>query len=135
MCSGGGGSPATVTVPDTAAYDRLAQMQIDALRLSQDGAARLKQAELSQALADQQGILEQLRQAKTARANDTAANAARMAAVIGAPPPEKPAKAPVMGSDRAEQSRPAGKRGLRIDVRSASSTAGSGSGLNISGGY
>lgn len=134
MCFGGGGSPATITMPDTGAYDRMAQMQFDAIRQTQDGAARLKQAELNQVVADQQGVLEQLRAVVTSRANDTAANAARMAALIGAPPPEKTAKAPVVGSDRAEQTRPAGKRGLRID-RPAASTAGSGSGLNISGGY
>jgi len=131
MCSGGG-SPAVITMPDTGAYDRMAQMQFDAIRASQDGAARLKQAELNQAVADQQAVLSQLRDVMTQRANDTAANAQRMAALIGTPPPEKPAKAPVMGSDRAGQARASGKRGLRID-RQTASTAGPGSGLNITG--
>lgn len=134
MCfGGGGGSPATIVMPDTGAYDRLAQMQMDAMRQAQDSAAKLKQAELNQAMSDQQAVLSQLRDVKTARANETAANAARMAALIGTPPPEKTAKAPVVGSDRAEMSRPSGKRGLRID-RATATTAGVGTGLNITTG-
>jgi hypothetical protein len=120
-------------MPDTGAYDRLAQMQMDAMRQSQDGAIKVKQGELNQALTAQQESLAQLRDVKTARANDTAANAARMAALIGTPPPDKAAMAPVLGSDRAEMSRPAGKRGLRID-RATPTTAGAGTGLNITSG-
>lgn len=132
MCFGGGGSPATITVPDTGAYDRLAQMQMDAMRQAQDGAIKVKQGELNQAVSDQQAVLAQLRDVKTARANETAADAARMAALIGAPPPEKTAKAPKVGSDRTATARPAGKRGLRIDQTApASSTPGTG--LNIPG--
>jgi hypothetical protein len=56
-----------------------------------------------------------------------------MAALIGTPPPDKAAMAPVLGSDRAEMSRPAGKRGLRID-RATPTTAGAGTGLNITSG-
>lgn len=132
MCSGGG-SPAVITMPDTGAYDRMAQMQFDAIRATQDGAARLKQQELNQVVAEQQVVLGQLRDVMTQRANDTAANAARMAALLGAPPPEKAAKAPVVGSDRAGNARPAGKRGLRID-RPTANKASAGSGLNITGG-
>lgn len=133
MCFGGGGSPATITMPDTGAYDRMAQAQFDAMRAAQDGEVKLKQAELNQALAAQQDTLAQLRDVKTARANDTAANAARMAALLGPPPPEKSAQAPVLGSDRAERSRPAGKRGMRIDRETVSTTA-AGTGLNITSG-
>lgn len=133
MCFGGGGSPATITMPDTGAYDRMAQTQFDAMRAAQDGEVKLKQAELNQALATQQDTLAQLRDVKTARANDTAANAARMAALLGPPPPEKSAQAPVLGSDRAERSRPAGKRGMRIDRETVSTTA-AGTGLNITSG-
>lgn len=135
MCFGGGGSPATITMPDTGAYDRLAQTQFEAMRAAQDGEVKLKQAELNQSLANQQETLAQLRDVKTQRANDTAANAARMAALLGPPPPEKTAQAPVLGSDRAERSRPAGKRGMRIDRETTNATA-AGTGLNItSGGY
>lgn len=132
MCSGGG-SAATITMPDTGAYDRMANLQLEAIRSSQDGAAKLKQQELNQALAAQQQVLADLRDVKVQRANDTAANAARMAALMGAPPPEKAATAPVVGSDRAGQARAQGKKGLRID-RGVASTAGAGTGLNITTG-
>lgn len=115
MCFGGGGSPAVISMPDTGAYDRMAQMQMDAMRQTQDMGLKLKQSELNQALASQQQSLAELRDIKTQRANDTAANAARMAALIGPPPPEKTAKAPTVGSDRDGMARASGKRSLRID--------------------
>jgi hypothetical protein len=129
MCFGGG-QAATITMPDTGAYDRMAQMQMDAMRQQQDGVAKLKQAELNQALRDQEQTLADLRDLKTQRANETSANAARLAALIGTPPPEKTATAPVVGSNRAEATRLKGKAGLRIDRPSATSQA-SGTGLNI----
>ena len=128
MCSGG--KAATITMPDTGAYDRMANMQIAAMQQQQQGAASLKQAELNQAIRAQEGVLTELRDFSIQRANDTAANAARLAALIGTPPPEKSAKAPVVGSDRAGASRPKGKAGLRIDRPTANSQA-SGTGLNI----
>lgn len=128
MCSGGKG--ATINMPDTGAYDRMANMQIDLMRQQQQGAASLKQSELSQAIQAQQGVLTELRDFSIQRANDTAANAARLAALIGTPPPEKTAKAPVVGSDRAGMAKPKGKAGLRID-RPAATSQSSGTGLNI----
>lgn len=132
MCSGGG-SPAVITMPDTGAYDRQLQMQLDAMRATQNGAAQLKQAELNQALTSQQQVLTDLRDLQTRRANETSANAQRIAALIGTPPPEKTAQAPVIGSDRATASRPTGKRGLRID-RAVAATQAAGTGLNITSG-
>jgi hypothetical protein len=128
MCSGG--KAATITMPDTGAYDRMAQLQMDAMRQQQQGAASLQQAELNSAIRGQQSVLTELRDFNVQRANDTAANAARLAALIGTPPPEKSAKAPVVGSNRAGASRPKGKAGLRIDRPTATSQA-SGTGLNI----
>ncbi|QTP86392.1 hypothetical protein SSRP02_p036 [Synechococcus phage S-SRP02] len=133
MCFGGGGSPAVITMPDTGAYDRMAQMQFDAMRSVQDGAAKAKQMELSQAISGQQQVLTDLRDLQTRRANDVAANAERMAALLGAPPPEKTAQAPVVGSDRASMARASGKRGLRID-RATATSDGAGTGLNITTG-
>lgn len=133
MCSGGGGGGGVITMPDTGAYDRMANMQLEAIRATQDSAAKLKQQELNQALAAQQQVLADLRDVKTQRANDVAANAARMAALMGAPPPEKAAAAPVVGSDRTGMSRAQGKKGLRID-RATATTAGMGTGLNITTG-
>lgn len=132
MCSGG--KAATINMPDTGAYDRMANMQIDLMRQQQQGAASLKQAELNQAIAAQQGALSELRDFNVQRANDTAANAARLAALIGTPPPEKAAKAPVIGSNRDGMTKPKGKAGLRID-RSASTSQASGTGLNITASY
>lgn len=129
MCSGGG-SPATITMPDTSAYDRMANAQIELMRQQQQGAMGVKQAELNQALQGQQAALTQLRDFQVQRANDTQANAARLAALIGAPPPEKTAQAPVVGSDRKGKGRAEGKRGLRID-RAKSTSQGTGTGLNI----
>lgn len=128
MCSGG--QAATITMPDTGAYDRMAQMQMDAMRQQQEGAATLKQAELNSAIRAQQSALTELRDFNVQRANDTAANAARLAALIGTPPPEKSAKAPVVGTNRAGMSKSKGKAGLRIDRPAATSQA-SGTGLNI----
>lgn len=128
MCSGG--KAATINMPDTGAYDRMANMQIDLMRQQQQGAASLKQAELGQAVKAQEGVLTELRDFNIQRANDTAANAARLAALIGTPPPEKSAKAPVVGTNRAGMVKSKGKAGLRID-RSTTSSQASGTGLNI----
>lgn len=140
MCFGGGGGGAVITMPDTGAYDRMAQAQFDAMRSNQDGALKLKQLELTQALDNQQQVLTELRDYKIEQANqsnakaaETSANAARMAALIGAPPPDKTAQAPVIGSDRAQMTKPTGKRGLRID-RVAPTSSGAGIGLNITTG-
>lgn len=128
MCSGG--QAATITMPDTGAYDRMANMQIAAMQQQQQGAASLKQAELNQAIRAQEGVLTELRDFNVQRANDTAANAARLAALIGTPPPEKSAKAPVVGTNRAGMVKSKGKAGLRID-RSTTASQASGTGLNI----
>lgn len=130
MCFGG--APATINMPNTGMYDLLAQQQIDAISANQGGTAQLKQLELNQSLRTQGAVATQLRDARIAAANDTSASAARLAALIGAPPPEKTAQAPVLASDRAGQSRPSGKRGMRID-RPAPAAASPGAGLNITG--
>jgi hypothetical protein len=131
MCTGGGGGGGVITTPDTRAYDRLADAQIRAMESARDGALSLKQQELQATLATQQQTLEKLNTARTARANETAANAARMAALIGPPLPEKSAKPPVIGSDRASAPKARSRSTLRIDRQTATST-GQGSGLNIS---
>jgi hypothetical protein len=131
MCSGS--KPATIVMPNTGSYDRMAQMQMDAMRQQQEGVAMLKQMELNQALRSQEQSLMEYRDFKTERANDTAANAQRMAALIGTPPPEKTAKAPVVGTDRENMVKAKGKKGLRIDRvdRAVATSEGAGTGLNI----
>jgi hypothetical protein len=127
---------ATITMPNTGSYDRMAQMQMDAMRQQQEGVAMLKQMELNQALRGQEQSLMEYRDFKTERANDTAANAQRMAALIGTPPPEKTAKAPVVGTDRENMVKAKGKKGLRIDRvdRPTATSEGAGTGLNITTG-
>lgn len=130
MCSGGG-KPAKIVMPDTRAYDRQADLQIAAMQQQQQGEMMLKQMQLNQALQNREQVLMETRDFKTERANDTAANAQRMSALLGAPPPEKSAKAPVVGSDRESMVKAKGKRALRIDRQASASTQASGTGLNI----
>lgn len=133
MCSGG--KAATINMPDTRAYDRQADMQIAAMQQQQQGEMMLKQMQLSQALEGRKQVLSDVRDFKTERANDTAANAQRMSMLLGAPPPEKSAKAPVVGSDRESMVKAKGKRGLRIDRQASAPAQGSGTGLNITTAY
>jgi hypothetical protein len=127
MCSGGGG--ATIYAPKTEAYDRMAQAQFDAMRAVQEGGAKIKQQELNAATLNQQAVLAQLKDVQTRQANDVSAQAGRLAALIGAPPPEKSAEAPVVGRARGTATSK-GKGALRIE-RQLTAAAGQGSGLNI----
>lgn len=129
MCMGGG-SAATITVPKTESYDAQADLQIAAMQQTQNSTAMLKQGELNSALAAQQQTLTDARDFKIQQAEDTRANAARMANLIGAPPPEKTAQAPVVGRDRdRSQGKAKGRNSLK--VRKSKSTAqGKGTGLN-----
>jgi hypothetical protein len=133
MCFGSP-PPATIVTPDTRAYDRMADLQIAAMQQQQQGEMMIKQLELNQAIERQKQTLTEVRDFKVERANDTAANAQRMAALIGAPPPEPTAKAPVVGGDRAGMAKSKGKKSLRIDrvdSRPAATTQAAGTGLNI----
>ena len=129
MCFGGG-SAATITVPQTDAYDAQADLQIAAMQQTQNSTAMLKQTELNTALAAQQQALTDSKDFQIEQANDVRANALRMANLIGAPPPEKTAQAPIVGRDRdRSQGKPKGKRSLRVRRNTGTSNA-SGTGLN-----
>lgn len=130
MCVGGSAPRATITVPDYDRYDRMLDRQIELTQSVQNTKTLAKQESLNFAIAQQQGALANLLSVQEARANATAADAQRMAALIGTPPPEPTAKAPVIGDSRKGMSQAEGKRTLRIDRRSRSSSA-SGAGLNI----
>ena len=139
MCSGGG-KGATIVMPDTRAYDGMADMQMQAMRDQQTGVMALKQQELNQALSAQQEVMTEVKDYKVQaandqqiKANDTSANAARINAILGAPPPEKTAQAPVVGSERQGVQSRKGKKELRIG-RAAPSTQAAGAGLNITTG-
>ena len=142
MCSGGG-KGATIVMPDTRAYDGMADLQMQAMRDQQTGVMALKQQELNQALGAQQQVMAEVKDYKVQQANDqqikaneTSANAARINAILGAPPPEKTAQAPVVGSERDGVTARKGKKELRIDRvgRAAPSTQAAGAGLNITTG-
>jgi hypothetical protein len=74
----------------------------------------------------QQGVLTDLAARRTAEAQDTSATASRLAALIGTPPPDKTARAPVLAVNRAGMTRPTGRKGLRVDLQPAAT-----GGLNI----
>lgn len=141
MCFGGGGQAATITMPDTGSYDRMADLQMQAMRDQQQGIMAIKQQELNQALAGQQSAMTDFKDYKVQMANDvqikaneSAANANRINAIIGAPPPEPTAKAPVVGSDREGVTPRRGKKDLRIDRPAAPTQQAAGAGLNITTG-
>jgi hypothetical protein len=129
MC--GGGSPrTTINQADYGAYNRMADAQLATMALTQSPAVINAQQGVQAATLQQQQVLTDLAAARTAQANDTSAAASRLAALIGTPPPDKTARAPVLAANRQGMSRPTGRKGLRVDLNPA---AGS-SGLNI-GGY
>lgn len=129
MCFGGGGSAATITKPDYNAYDKQFQLQKDAIERSMEGNTKLVQQQLNTALRQKQSTLDELTSVQKQLAENTNAQAMRLAQVIGPPPPEKHAQAPVIGA-KARGLRGAGKSGLRIG-KSTTSGAGSGTQLTL----
>jgi hypothetical protein len=125
----GGGQAATITMPDTGAYDRLGQGQIDAMKSVMESGTQMKQQQLNAATLAQQKVMTDLRDLRTQQANDTSAQAARLAALIGTPPPEKASEAPVVGRNRGTLTSK-GKGALRIE-RTTATSSGQGAGLNI----
>jgi|TARA_R100000482_G_C5099393_1_gene134874 small-conductance mechanosensitive channel len=127
MCFGGGGSRATITKPDYNAYDKQFELQKEAIANSMDSDLRLKQQELQTALGDKADVQRQLNEQIRIQAENTNAQAMRLAQVIGPPPPEKTATAPVIGSKRKKL----GKERLRIRRSTSPTASASGAGLNI----
>jgi hypothetical protein len=125
MC-GGGAPRSTIVQPDYGTYNRMADMQLQTMQMAQSPAVLAAQQGVQAAALQQQQVLTDLAARRTAEANDTSAAATRLAALIGTPPPDKTAKAPVLASNRAGMSRPEGRKGLRIDLQPAAT-----SGLNI----
>jgi len=108
--------------------------QISAMESQYAGQTQQSQAALNAALQEQTNVVRQLADARTERAEEFAsveAEARRLANLIGPPPPEETAKAPVVGRDRSPRSgAKKGKSRLRIGRGSYSSSK-SGTGLNI----
>ena len=135
MGGGGGGGGGTITMPDTGAYDRMFDRQMQMMQMSQSSELTGYQSKLDSAVTAQQDLLTSLRDLREERADEVAsveAEARRMSNIIGPPPPEESAKAPVIGSarDKPKPSSSKGKRGLRIG-RKVASTSGDAVGLNI----
>ena len=138
MCFGGGGTVGggTINMPDTSAYDKQFDAQVELMKMQQQGVMGQKQRELDAVLRAQTAALTEIRDARIERANEVAsveAEARRMSNLIGTPPPEETAKAPVIGRDRDKDNpvTPKGKKGLRITRTTSPSSSGAGSGLNI----
>jgi adenylosuccinate synthase len=126
MC---GGKAATITQPDYNAYNKQFDLQKSAIDQSMNSGAQLMQQQLSQATTAQQEALAASLEQKKILAENTNAQAMRLATLIGAPPPEKSAKAPVVAGERGIQTKK-GKSALRIGLASTS-RMGQGAGLNI----
>ena len=106
-------------MPDTGSYDRMFDRQLQMMQMSQNSGLNSLQTELNTAVVDQQNLLTDLRDLRKENAESVAsveAEARRMSNIIGAPPPEVSAKAPVVGAARKKPKTQAksGKRGLRI---------------------
>jgi hypothetical protein len=128
MCFGGG-QAATITAPDYGAYEREFDLQRSAIEQSMNNSSRLMQGQLDAALRQQQAVSTQALEQKKTLAEKTQAEVSRLTALMGAPPPEKGASAPAMGSERGLTTKK-GKSALRIE-RTVASSSGQGAGLNI----
>jgi hypothetical protein len=122
-------------MPDTGAYDRMYDRQLQMMQATQSSELEGLQAQLLDTQRQQESLLTDLRDARTERAESVAsveAEARRMSNIIGPPPPEESAKAPVVGAarDKPKTQRASGKRGLRIG-RAVASSSGDAVGLNI----
>lgn len=134
MCmGGGGGNQATITMPDTSAYDRQFQMQKAAIDSQMNNSSMLIQQQLQGVLREQNTLRADIADAKAAKAESQAAleeEAQRLSVLIGTPPPEPVAQAPKVGSRERNVNTRKGKSALRIGRRVANSS-GQGTGLNI----
>lgn len=126
MCMGGGGGRATITEPNYAMYDSMFQQQKAAIDAQMNGSIQNLQAQVNDAVRQQQTALQDNLKLQESIAANTHGQAARLAELMGPPPPEKSAAPPVTGKTK----KAPGKNGLRIDQTTASSQA-IGTGLNI----
>jgi hypothetical protein len=125
----GGGQAATITMPNTAAYEQQFALQRSAIEQQMSSQNNLLQSQLTAALRGNEAIAQKASDAKRQLADNTSAQAMRMAALIGTPPPEKNAEAPVVGRNRGTLTSK-GKGALRIE-RTTATSSGQGAGLNI----
>jgi hypothetical protein len=131
MCGGGGGG-GTIYQPDYNAYDKQFELQRSAIEQQMNNGTIAMQQQLQSALREQQSVQSRISEDKTAAAEDASLlneEAMRLSTLIGAPPPEKTAQAPTVGSrERGLDSRK-GRKALRIGKTAKSNSQGTG--LNI----
>jgi hypothetical protein len=130
MCSGGGGSPATIVAPNYNAYNNEFQLQKTAIEQAMSSSTQLLQSELTASLRNKEAAYSRLTDQAKQQAENTNAEAMRLATLIGTPPPEKSAEAPRVGASARGLKTTKGKGALRIERSTATST-GQGAGLNI----
>jgi len=129
MCMGGG-SAATITVPDYNAYDKQFNLQKEAIQRQIDNETRLVQGQLNTARLEKQSVLTKVNEQARIRAENVDRQARMLADMAGPPPPEKSAKNFIIGArDRGLQA-VKGKQSLRIGRKIAKKSA-TGAGLNI----
>ena len=132
MCFGGGGG-GTITKPDYRAYDQQFELQKAAIDSQMQNASMAMQEQLNASLKEQTAVREDIRDFQVARAEDNARleeEAQRLSVLMGTPPPEPTAQAPVIGARDRKINTKKGKSALRIGQKVATST-GQGTGLNI----
>lgn len=130
MCSGGGSS-ATITMPDYSAYNNEFQLQKSAIEQTMNNGTQMLQQQLTASLRNKEAIYGQLTDQAKLNAENTNAQAMRLATLIGAPPPEKTAEAPKVGAAARGIATTKGKGALRIARETAGASNSGGSGLNI----
>lgn len=132
MCMGGGGERATIYQPDYNAYDKQFDLQRAAIDSQMNSSTMSIQQQLNSALQSQASVRQEIADSRTAKAEDASAlneEAMRLSTLIGAPPPEKSAQAPEIGSRDRDIKTTKGRKALRIG-RTANSSS-QGTGLNI----
>ena len=137
MCGGGSPAPATIVMPNTQAYDREFDLQRAAIEQQMQGQAQLLQSQRQQSMKSKEDLLQQIKDFKVEEAQSAERldeQAQRMSVLIGSPPPEESAKAPLVGPERnaseTGSTKRKGKSQLRIG-RTTATTSGKGAGLNI----
>ncbi len=131
MCGGGGGG-GTIYQPDYNAYDKQFDLQRSAIESQMNSGVMAMQQQLQGALQSQADVRSTISAQKTEAAQDASAlneEAMRLSTLIGAPPPEKTAQAPEIGSRDRGIKTTKGRKALRIG-RTANSSS-QGTGLNI----
>ena len=85
----GGVSAATITQPDYTAYNQQFELQKSAIEQQMNNSTQLKQSQVSAAVKQQQDLLTQSNETRRQLAENTNAQAMRMATMIGTPPPRE----------------------------------------------